>query len=86
MDNLSTRTKHLKAVSASPWTKGLWTAGWLGAALLLSQNLAFSSESAKVVPAPVSDEQAAPPATRKPQCLPAAVSGACKGCSSMSAA
>lgn len=57
MDKLSTKIKPAKA--GASWRKGLLAAGALGAALLLGQNLAFSSEAAKVVPAPVSDEQVA---------------------------
>ena len=57
MDKLSTKTKLKNA--GSPWTKGVLAACALGAALLLSQKFAFSSEAAKVVPAPVSDEQVA---------------------------
>ncbi|WP_061939502.1 peptide-methionine (S)-S-oxide reductase MsrA [Collimonas pratensis] len=57
MDKLSTKTNAANA--GTPWTKGVLAACALGAALLLSQKLAFSSEAAKVVPAPVSDEQVA---------------------------
>jgi len=55
MHKLSTKTKSASA--GAPWTKGVLAACALGAALLLSQKLAFSSEAAKVVPAAVSDEQ-----------------------------
>ena len=44
-----------------------------------------SAESAVVVPAPAVDEQAGGK-TPKPRCLPAAASGACRACSSMSRA
>ncbi|WP_211462065.1 peptide-methionine (S)-S-oxide reductase MsrA [Collimonas silvisoli] len=55
MDNLSTKARQ--AAAALPWTKGMLTACGLGLALLLGQNLAFSSEAARVVPPPASDEQ-----------------------------
>jgi peptide-methionine (S)-S-oxide reductase len=54
MDNLSIKTKQ---AFATPWIKGLLTACGLGLALLLGQNLALSSEAAKIVPPPASDEQ-----------------------------
>ncbi|WP_038496523.1 peptide-methionine (S)-S-oxide reductase MsrA [Collimonas arenae] len=59
MDNLPTKIKQATAIPSSSWSKRLRSVLWLGAAVLLSQNLAFSSEAAKVVPAPVSDEQVA---------------------------
>ncbi|WP_417924793.1 peptide-methionine (S)-S-oxide reductase MsrA [Collimonas fungivorans] len=59
MDNLSSKTRR-QAVAIT-WAKGLLAACGLGLAALLSQNPALSSETAKVVPPPASDEQ--PPAT-----------------------
>ncbi|PFH07755.1 peptide-methionine (S)-S-oxide reductase [Collimonas sp. PA-H2] len=56
MDKLATKTKSVS--TGLPWTGGVLAACALGAALLFSQNLAFSSEAAKMVPAPVSDETA----------------------------
>ncbi|MDB5767212.1 MAG: msrA, partial [Collimonas fungivorans] len=58
MDNLSSKTRRQAA--AIRWAKGLLAACGLGLAVLLGQNPAFSSEAAKVVPPPASDEQ--PPA------------------------
>ncbi|SFI46027.1 peptide-methionine (S)-S-oxide reductase [Collimonas sp. OK307] len=54
MDNLPTKARQ---TPATPWIKGLLTACGLGLVLLLGQNLALSSETAKIVPPPTSDEQ-----------------------------
>lgn len=54
MDNLPTKARQ---TPAAPWIKGLLTACGLGLVLLLGQNLALSSEAAKIVPPPASDEQ-----------------------------